>query len=170
MKHKFLAILTSLLFASLACAQNQALIQLRVYSLAKPLDTMKIKALGSFDTKRSPVFLQVKPTEAARLEKMIAAEGGKLISSPSVRTLLGQKASIKMSGDNSVSFEVTPTSKSDTITMQYRLEVSQKEGRTRTTRASSGFARLIQTERMLIIQNPRTGEPGLIVILQATKL
>lgn len=165
---KLLFAISLLVACALAGAQT-AMIKLRVISAPLPIDTMKIKAIGSVNTKTSPTILQVSPKEAERLEKLITGQGGTLMSAPSIRTVLGQKAAIKTDGDEAVEFEVTPTSKSDTISMVYKLSVTQRSGRTRYTRASTGSARLLQTQRLLIIQNPRDGVKGFIAIVQATR-
>lgn len=164
-------LLTSLLLVAAAAATfaQTATIKVRVVQAPLAIDTMKIKAIGSVQTKTSPTILQVTQAEAARLEKLIIGQGGKVLGAPSVRTVLGKQAGIKMDGDEGIEFTVLPTSKSDTISMQYKLAVTQRTGRTRITHSSTGSARLLQTRRLLIIQNPRDGVQGFMAIVEATR-
>jgi hypothetical protein len=147
------------------------LISTRFVRMAKPVDVMKIKAIGSVDTKRSPSILQVTPKEAERVEKLIIDAGGELIGAPSVQTQMYSQGKVETKSDkSSVSLTVEPSSRgSDTISLKFRLEASTKSGNRTTTRTATASARVQEAKALLIIENPRDGQPGLLVVLRANR-
>jgi hypothetical protein len=152
-------------------AEPAVLISARFLSMAKPIDVMKIKAIGSVDTKRSPTILQVTPQEAERIEKMVTKAGGELLNAPSVKTTMYQQAKVEVKGDtHSVALTVEPSSRgSDTISLKFRIEVSTKTGNRTVTRSATASARVQEAKALLVIENPRESQPGLLTILRANR-
>ncbi|HTQ12007.1 MAG TPA: hypothetical protein VMI31_18235 [Fimbriimonadaceae bacterium] len=166
-----LAASIALLAASVAIQSPAAIsIQAHFYTLRAPLDVNAIKAIGSVDTKRSPSILQVSKEEMARVEKVVTDAGGSLVGSPKVLTNVDQAAKIAVDGPPGYSLEVTPSNHgSDTISMKFKLSVSTRQGDSTVTRTAAGSARVQEAKALLIIENPRSGQPGLLTVVEAKR-
>jgi hypothetical protein len=166
-----IVLLTACLGGALQARSDTVLVSGRFLKMAKAVDVMKIKAIGSAQTKSSPSILQVTPAEAARIEALVTKAGGELIGAPSVQTKLDSQAKIETkSADHSVAMTVLPTSRSTTITLKFKLEVSTKTGTQTITRSATANARVDETKALLVIQNPRDGQPGLLTVLTARRV
>jgi len=132
---------------------------------------MAIKAIGSAQTKASPSILQVSKEEMDRVEKVVTDAGGSLVGSPKVLTQVDQTAKISTDGsDVSYALEVTPSNHgSDTISLRFKLAVTMTSGQVKTTRSASGSARVQEAKALLIIENPRAGQPGLLTVVEAKR-
>lgn len=141
------------------------------YKLGAAIDVMKIKAIGSAQTKASPSILHVTRQEAKRIEDLVKNAGGTLLGSPSVVTKGDTQAKIETKGEeHSVAMTVVPTSRSTTVSLKFKLEVSTKVGVRTTTRSATANARVDEDKALLVIQNPRDGEPGILTILKAGRV
>lgn len=146
-------------------------ISAQIYRLSAPIDVDGIKAIGSRQTKASPSTLQVSREEAARVSAGAVKAGAVQVGSPKLRTAIGLQAAISTSsaGDD-YKLTVTPENKgSDTITLNFKVQTTVTKGRVRTTRSASGMARVQEGKRLLIIENPRDGQPGLLVVVEAQR-
>jgi hypothetical protein len=158
------------ILASSAKQHGQAiLISAKFYRVSTPIDTMAIKAIGSRDTKASPTILQVTKEEAARVAKV---SGAVLIGSPAVKTLVDEQAKVEAKGDgDSYSLDVKPSTKgSDTITLNFRIAITNVIGTKRLTRSAGGMARVQEAKALLIIENPRNGQPGFLAVVDAHRV
>ncbi len=164
-----------LLSASAAFAQKappKLDISMRVFRTQSSVDTMKVKAIGSRQTKTSPTILMVTPAEAARIEKLYTTAAD-LAGAPRLLTMSGQQAEI-FAGEKDgsyVSFQVLPTNRNNDITtLQMSLKLVTIVGTHRITRSATMTAKVIENRRLLIIEDPRSGEPGLLAILSCRRV
>lgn len=144
----------------------------RFYRLKDPIDVNSIKAIGSAQTKASPSILQVSKEEMDRIIKQVTDAGGTLVGSPKVITTVDQQAKIEVKGaDPSYSLDVIPSNRgSDTITLNFKLAVSTTVGDKRITRSAKGMARVQEAKSLLMIENPRDGQPGLLTVIEASRV
>jgi hypothetical protein len=166
-------IASSAAIAGVGRRQSGTAIQVKAgfYRLKTAIDVASVKAIGSAQTKASPSILQVSKEEASRVTELVMKSGGTLSGSPSVKTLVDQEAKITMdSGDGANSLTVTPSTRgSDTITLRFKLAVTTVTGQQRITRSASGVARVQESKSLLIIQNPRAGQPGFLAVVEARR-
>ena len=175
---------TSIIFAftllgtmatALAAAPKLPAVQIsaKFYRLAAAIDTDSVKAIGSSQTKKSPATLNVTMAEAARIEGIVTAAGGTLLGSPTVKTPMDQKASVSQKADDGSGYTLTviPSSLgSTTITLNFKLSVSTVTGNRTTTRSASGISRVVEGKALLMITNPRDGQPGMLVVVTANRV
>jgi hypothetical protein len=155
--------------AALAQGGGTITMSAKMYVTNAPIDTIKIKALGSVDTKATPVILQVTRQEAQRVVAMAERAGAMLLASPVVRTANGQQAQVSITGDKGVTLVVKPSSRSDMITLPFRLTYVYVADSKRHTMQVSGFGRVVETKVMLVITNPRNGEMGTLAVIEGKR-
>jgi hypothetical protein len=158
--------------ANAAQAGAKIEVSAQFFRLAKPVDVMSIKAIGSPDTKASPSILLVAKTEAARISDLVLKSGGTLAGSPKVITIVDQEAAVSTEGEEGgFKLQVRPSTRgSDTITLNFRLSVTVVEGARKRTRSATAFARLQESKAMLVVINPRDGEPGVLAIIEVRRV
>lgn len=168
-------ILAVLAVISVPAAMAQAGAKIKVsanyYRVKATIDTMSIKAIGSAQTKATPCILQVDNREAERIAGIVTKAGGKLVGSPSAITFVGQGAKVSVDGDgDGYSLDITPSTKgSDTITLNFKLTLTNTVGTRRQTRSASGIARLQEAKALLIIVNPRDGQGGFMAVVHVAR-
>jgi hypothetical protein len=168
-------IVAILLAACVACAFAQTGVRVKVsaqyYRVKATIDTVSIKALGSAQTKATPCILQVDKKEADRVAALVTKGGGSLVGSPTAVTLMNMAAKVSTDSDgDGYSMDVTPSSKgSDTITLNFKLTLTNIMGTKKQTRSASGFARLQESKYLLVIVNPRNGQGGFMGILHVAR-
>jgi hypothetical protein len=172
LKHAVILILALISSTALAGqAGDKIEVSARFFRLAKAIDVMSIKAIGSPDTKASPSILQVAKTEATRISDLVLKAGGILAGSPKALVLVDEEATISTEGDQGgYKLQVRPSTRgSDTITLNFRLSITTIVGKRKTSRSATAFARLQESKALLVIVNPREGEPGILAIIEVRR-
>jgi hypothetical protein len=172
-----IAVTLSAALSACACLAVQAGAKIQInahfYQLKSAIDVNSIKAIGSPQTKASPSILHVTKAESGRITALVLKGGGNLVGSPSIITMVDQQAKISTdsAGGMSYTLDVKPSTKgSDTITLNFRLSVTTIDGKRKTTRSATSMARVQESKALLIIENPRDGQPGLLTVLEAHRV
>ena len=172
MGYRVLVLLSSLVLTCMVSAQKTNIqITARFFQTKAAIDVNNIKAIGSPATKASPSILHVSKEEAARIAKFVTEGGGVLVGSPTIVARKDEQAKIESSGDkDSYSLDVIATTRSDMITLKFRIAVTTVTETKRIQRSASATARVLESKALLIIENPRNGQPGFFTIIEAKRV
>jgi hypothetical protein len=168
----FLVLVLGFCCAFAQAAPDKIEVSARFYRLAKAIDVMSIKAIGSPDTKASPSILQVTKPESTRVSDVVLKAGGTLSGSPKVLVAVDDEAAVSTEGeDGGFKLQVRPSTRgSDTITLNFKLSITTISGKHRTTRSATALARLQESKALLVIINPRDGEPGILAVIEVRRV